>query len=163
MHPRVLPALIAVALAFSVPACSQDGGPAGWGAAPTNGAGAGSQGGSTSAGSNPGSGASGAGSGSGSGTGSGSSGGPPPSQPPQAGGFQQTVAPLLDQAGCTECHHHGRSIDLTTYPFMAGTATDTANQLLTSLTTNMPPAPRTVAPSSVGAAVQAWIKAGMKP
>jgi hypothetical protein len=46
---------------------------------------------------------------------------------------------------------------------MAGSAQDTAHQLLTSLTTNMPPAPRTTAPSPVGAAVQTWIAAGMKP
>jgi hypothetical protein len=46
---------------------------------------------------------------------------------------------------------------------MAGSAQDTANKLLASLTTNMPPAPRTAAPSSVGAAVQTWIAAGMKP
>jgi len=163
MHRTALPALIAAALAFSAPACSQDGS-TGWESAPTLGPGGGSQGTSSSGGSpgtNPGS---SSGSASGSGSSSSSSGGSvPPPQPPQAGGFQQTLAPLLDEAGCTECHHHGRSIDLTTYPFMAGSAQDTAQQLLTSLTTNMPPAPRTTAPSSVGAAVQTWIAAGMKP
>jgi hypothetical protein len=46
---------------------------------------------------------------------------------------------------------------------MAGSAQDTAGKLLASLTKSMPPAPRTAAPSSVGAAVQAWIAAGMKP
>ncbi|HTQ44712.1 MAG TPA: hypothetical protein VMI75_18250 [Polyangiaceae bacterium] len=160
MHRTVLPALIGIALAFSLAACSQDDS-AGWGS-PTAGLGAGSQGTSSSGGSpgsNPGSSSSGSDSGAGSGSSSGS-GGPPP---PQPGGFQQTVAPLLDQAGCTECHHHGRPIDLTTYPFMAGAAQDAAQQLLASLTTNMPPAPRTTAPSSVGAAVQTWIAAGMKP
>jgi hypothetical protein len=125
-----------------------------------------------SEGSSGGSGGSGGGSGGSSGTGS--SGGvspgdggpwtpPPPSQTPQAGGFQETIAPLLDANGCTECHHHGRPIDLTTYPFMAGTATDTANQLVASLGKDMPPAPRTPPPQSVIDQVNAWIAAGMKP
>lgn len=158
MHARVLTALVAMALALSAPACGQDAS-GGWGSA--SGHGTGSPGFSSSGGTTPG-GSSGASSGSGSS--SSSSGGPvPPQQPPQAGGFQETVAPLLDQAGCTECHHHGRAIDLTTYPFMAGSATAAASQLLASLTTNMPPAPRTTAASSVAAAVQTWIAAGMKP
>jgi hypothetical protein len=46
---------------------------------------------------------------------------------------------------------------------MAGTPGDAANKLLSALTTNMPPAPRTAAPSSLGTAIQAWIAAGMKP
>ncbi len=88
---------------------------------------------------------------------------PPPSQPAQPGGFQQTIAPLLDASGCTECHHHGRPIDLTTYPFMAGSAADAAAQLAGAFTTNMPPAPRTPAAQSVIDQVNAWIAAGMKP
>ncbi len=88
---------------------------------------------------------------------------PPPSQPAQPGGFQQTIAPLLDAAGCTECHHHGRPIDLTTYPFTAGSAADTAAQLVGAFTKGMPPAPRTPAAQSVIDQVNAWIAAGMKP
>jgi hypothetical protein len=164
------------ALALLVPACGQDG-PGGFGSldssrsgggptsssgGPSASSGGGSLGTSSGGSSSGASGSSGGTSSGGSGS-SGSSGGPPPPQQGQPGGFQQTIAPLLDSAGCTECHHHGRPIDLTTYPFMAGTPSDTANQLLASLTTNMPPSPRTAAPLSVGAAIQTWIAAGMKP
>ena len=128
----------------------------------------GSSGGSTPSSSGGGS-AGGSSSGSGGGSGGTSSGDggaytpPPPSQPAQPGGFQQTIAPLLDASGCTECHHHGRPIDLTTYPFMAGTAAATAAQLVGSFTSGMPPAPRTPAAQSVIDQVNAWIAAGMKP
>lgn len=172
MHPRALPAVFVVAFAMLIPACGEDG-PSGFGLLSSSGSGStassggsgGGTAGSSSSGSNGSSGGAmtgGSGS-SGSPGSSGSSGGPPPPQSPQPGGFQQTVAPLLDAAGCTECHHHGRPIDLTTYPFMAGTPSDTANQLLASLTTNMPPAPRTAAAQSVSAAIQGWMAAGMKP
>lgn len=89
--------------------------------------------------------------------------GPPPSQPPTPGGFQLTIAPLLDAQGCTECHHHGRPIDMTTYPFMTGTPATAAQALVTSLTTNMPPAPRTAVAQTVIDQVNAWVAAGMKP
>ncbi len=79
------------------------------------------------------------------------------------GGFQATIAPLLDQTGCTECHHHGRPIDLTTYPFMQGSASDTAQSLVSALTNDMPPAPRTPATAAVVSAVQAWVDAGTLP
>ncbi len=138
----------------------------GWHGASSSGASSGSSSGGTA-------GSSGAGSSSGSHAGS-SSGGtasgdagswtpPPPSQPAQPGGYQQTLAPLLDAQGCTECHHHGRPIDLTTYPFMAGTAAATAAQLVASLTGDMPPSPRTPVTQAVVAQVNAWIAAGMKP
>jgi hypothetical protein len=135
----------------------------------------GSYGSSSSGGANASSGAAPpSGSGASGGGASGSSGGsttgdggtwtsPPPPQTPQAGGFQQTIAPLLDTNGCTECHHHGRPIDLTTYPFMAGDPTAAASQLVAAFTTNMPPAPRTAVPPSVIDQVNAWIAAGMKP
>jgi hypothetical protein len=130
----------------------------------------GSSGGSTSGSSSGGSTAGGSSSGSGGGGGgttSSSDGGaytpPPPSQPAQPGGFQDTIAPLLDASGCTECHHHGRPIDLTTYPFMAGSASATAAQLAGSFGSGMPPAPRTPAAQSVIDQVNAWIAAGMKP
>jgi hypothetical protein len=84
----------------------------GSGAAEGNGS---SSGGATSSGSAGGGGSSSSGGGATAGGGDG--GGPPPSLPPQPGGFQSTIAPLLDQSGCTECHHHGRPVDLTTYPF----------------------------------------------
>jgi len=139
------------------------GGPGGGASSGSSGAGPGGSGsGSSSGGGSAGS----SSSGSGGGTSSSDGGGytpPPPSQPGQPGGFQQTVAPLLDAAGCTECHHHGRPIDLTTYPFMAGSAADTAARLVGAFTKGMPPAPRTPAAQSVIDQVNAWIAAGMKP
>ncbi|MGD0526403.1 MAG: hypothetical protein ABSE49_14725 [Polyangiaceae bacterium] len=169
--PLATTLLPAVALALAVVACGEDG-PATYGfgkrsAGDTNTGGSSGAGGSGSS-SGPGaaSGSGGASGGSSSGTSSGDAGAwtpPPPPQTPQAGGFQQTIAPLLDANGCTECHHHGRPIDLTTYPFMAGDPTAAANQLVGAFTSNMPPAPRTAVPQSVIDQVNAWIAAGMKP
>ena len=87
----------------------------------------------------------------------------PPAVPPAPGGFQQAIAPLLDAQGCTECHHAGRPIDLTRYPFVAGDAASAAQQLIDSLSNDMPPAPRDRAPASVIDAVAQWKAEGMKP
>jgi hypothetical protein len=87
----------------------------------------------------------------------------PPAVPPAPGGFQQAIAPLLDAQGCTECHHAGRPIDLTRYPFMAGDPATAAQQLITSLSNDMPPAPRDRAPTSVTDAIAQWKADGMKP
>jgi hypothetical protein len=89
--------------------------------------------------------------------------GPPPSLPPSPGGFQQTISPLLDANGCTECHHKGRPIDVTAYPFMTGSASDTAQALVKAFTTDMPPAPRPQVPQTVIDQVNGWIDAGMLP
>jgi hypothetical protein len=102
-------------------------------------------------------------SGTGGATGASDAGALPPSQPAAPGGFQLTIAPLLDAQGCTECHHHGRPIDVTTYPFLAGAPASAAQQLVTSFTTNMPPAPRTAVPQTVIDQVNAWVDAGMLP
>lgn len=88
---------------------------------------------------------------------------PPPALPPEPNGFQLTVAPLLDAQGCTECHHAGRPIDLTHYPFMAGAPDAAAQKLLDSFQKGMPPAPRDPAPASVVDQVTKWRAAGMKP
>jgi hypothetical protein len=166
--------------AFAVPlvaACSQEstspragGGETSNAGGTANGSngGAGDQAGGTTGASGAGNGSPGAPTTSADGGLAGSSGGadaglPPPSLPPQPNGFQETIAPLLDAQGCTECHHHGRSIDLTTYPFMTGTAAATAQQLVAAFTTGMPPAPRTAAPQTVIDQVNAWVAAGMKP
>jgi hypothetical protein len=94
--------------------------------------------------------------------GSSSPSGPPPALPPDPNGFQLTVAPVLDAQGCTECHHRGRPIDLTQYPFMAGDAQAAAQKLIDSFG-QMPPAPRDPAPASLPALVTQWKAAGMKP
>jgi hypothetical protein len=159
------------ALALVLVACGQDG-PAtyGFGRHGSGDTNAGSSSGGASNSSSGGGTVSGSGGGASGGSSSGASSAdagvwtaPPPPQPPQAGGFQQTIAPLLDANGCTECHHHGRPIDLTTYPFMAGDPTAAADQLVGAFTSNMPPAPRTAVPQSVVDQVNAWIAAGMKP
>lgn len=91
-------------------------------------------------------------------------GGPAPAgKPLDPNGFTAKIAPLLDAQGCTECHHAGRPIDLTKYPFMAGDDKDTADRLTRSLAGTMPPAPRDRAPASLTDAVAAWRTAGMKP
>jgi hypothetical protein len=87
----------------------------------------------------------------------------PAGKPLDPNGFTAKIAPMLDAQGCTECHHAGRPIDLTKYPFMTGAANDTADRLTRSLTTTMPPAPREKAPSSIADAIAAWKAAGMKP
>ena len=89
--------------------------------------------------------------------------GPGPSLPPDPNGFQLVIAPLLDAQGCTECHHQTRRVDLTTYPFMAGTPADSADRLLASLSGTMPPSPRTKVPASVIDQITKWKAAGMKP
>ena len=121
--------------------------------------------GATTGGSTGSGGASSSGSSGGGATGGGDAGAtaPPPGEPPAPGGFQLTIAPLLDAQGCTECHHHGRPIDVTAYPFMAGAPPATAQALVASLTTNMPPAPRTAVSQTVIDQVNAWVAAGMKP
>jgi hypothetical protein len=86
-----------------------------------------------------------------------------PAKPLDPNGFTAKIAPILDAQGCTECHHAGRPIDLTKYPFMAGDDKDIADRLTKSLGTTMPPAPRDRAPSSVTDAIAAWRAAGMKP
>jgi hypothetical protein len=88
---------------------------------------------------------------------------PPPKQPPDPNGFQLTIAPLLDAQGCTECHHAGRPIDLTQYPFMAGDPATAAQKLVAALGTSMPPAPRDAPPPSLASAIMQWQSAGMKP
>ncbi len=174
--PLVLAALASLVLSLgcsSETSSSSGFGRQGSGGADGNGA---SSGGGASVGTSSGSGnASGSGGGA-SASGSGSSSGgsiatplsddaaaPPPSDPPAPGGFQLTIAPLLDANGCTECHHHGRPIDVTTYPFMTGTPATTAQALVQAFTTNMPPAPRPAVPQSVIDQVNAWVDAGMLP
>jgi hypothetical protein len=167
VHLLLPAALVAVAAAGCA---SPSGGGFGsgeeWTGGPTGGSSSGGAAGSSSGASTGGS-SSGGTAGSSSGGSTSPDGGPwtppPPSQPPQPGGYQQTIAPLLDASGCTECHHHGRPIDLTTYPFMAGSASDAAAQLVASLSKDMPPAPRTPAAQSVIDQVNAWVAAGMKP
>jgi hypothetical protein len=171
MRTRTIALLVTVSLAGCASPSEGSFGGAEWNGGSGGGASSGSSGagsGGSATGSSSGGGSTGgSSSGSGGGTSSSDGGGgytpPPPSQPAQPGGFQQTVAPLLDAAGCTECHHHGRPIDLTTYPFMAGSASDTAAQLVGAFTKGMPPAPRTPAAQSVVDQVNAWIAAGMKP
>lgn len=92
-------------------------------------------------------------------------GGPGTSQPPQPGGYQLTVAPLMDKNGCTECHHAGRTINLMSYPFMAGSSADTAARLSASIgaTGTMPPAPRSKPDAALMAAIDAWQANGGKP
>jgi hypothetical protein len=161
--------LVPLAAALALAACSQDEftGPGFPGHGRTGSSGGGSSTSSSGTGGSSGAGSSGSRAGSSS---SGASGGdagawtpPPPPQTPQPGGFQLTIAPLLDAQGCTECHHHGRPIDLSTYPFMAGSATDAATLLAASFRKDMPPAPRAAAPQSVVDQVNAWIAAGMSP
>lgn len=86
-----------------------------------------------------------------------------PGAPLDPAGFTLAVAPVLEKEGCMECHHAGRPIDLTRYPFMAGTANETADALIASFGKDMPPAPRDRSPSSVVDKVTAWKAAGMKP
>jgi hypothetical protein len=170
----MLATAVAVLFAIAAAACSEM--PSGGGTLEPRGdgtsSGNGDQSGSTVGAPPTSSGATAGGAGSSSGTSGARSGGAtgpsdagalPPSQPPAPGGFQLTIAPLLDASGCTECHHHGRPIDVTTYPFMAGSPASAAQQLVTSFTTNMPPAPRTPVPQSVIDQVDAWVDAGMLP
>ncbi len=90
-------------------------------------------------------------------------GGPGAGVPAEAGGYQLTVAPLMDNAGCTECHHAGRVINLKSYPFMAGSKEETARRLIASLSGTMPPPPRPKADASLMAALTTWQQNGLKP
>lgn len=117
------------------------------------------------------------GEGSGSGSGSGSRGrgtggtstappvvdGPGEEQQAQPGGYKLTIAPLIASAGCMECHHAGRQIDLSRYPFMAGSPQDTADRLVRCLGTTMPPAPRPAPDAALAARINQWKAEGMKP
>jgi hypothetical protein len=144
-----LSALLATALAGCLGSYSSSGGGKGSSGSGSSDPGAGGQSGSNGA--------------NGSGSGSMPATPPPPKQPPDPNGFQLTIAPLLDAQGCTECHHAGRPIDLTQYPFMAGDPATAAQKLIAALGTTMPPAPRDPPPASLATTITQWQGAGMKP
>jgi len=90
-------------------------------------------------------------------------GGPGIEQPAEPGGYKEAIAPLMSASGCLECHHAGRPIDLARYPFMAGAKDETADRLVRSLETTMPPSPRAKVDGAVVARIQKWRQEGMKP
>ncbi len=92
-------------------------------------------------------------------------GGPGDALPAEPGGYQLTVAPLMEKSGCTECHHIGRTINLLSYPFMAGSSTETASRLAASIggSGTMPPSPRGKADPALLAAITTWQSNGGKP
>lgn len=87
--------------------------------------------------------------------------GPAGEQPAQPGGYKEAIAPLM--TACIECHHAGRTIDLSRYPFMAGGKDESADRLVRSLESTMPPSPRPKVDAAVVERVRKWRQEGMKP
>jgi hypothetical protein len=83
--------------------------------------------------------------------------------PPANGPFETTVEPILLQY-CSECHHAGKTIDLTTYPFNSGNQAELVAQAISDMTSgHMPPTPRDPVPASSIAIIQQWASSGMNP
>jgi hypothetical protein len=87
---------------------------------------------------------------------------PPAPINPNALRYARDIQPLMEQF-CTECHHPGKSLDLTRVPFRAGATPDLVDQVVARATMDMPPAPRDRMPADALDKIRQWKTDGMVP